>query len=167
MMARPPRWQDPEGLDTINTIVKKLIPNWANRLHAVQMELVSAILDGKSVLCCTATGNRKSAAFSVLTLVLLEYNKHLEAYVAALPTQKQPIGVVITPTKRLADNIVHLSVIFLVLLMSFGLGSQAFKTRCLCILILQRNSERHTESWDLFDRRNQRVSQMAGHLCGF
>jgi len=103
-MARQPHWQDPEGLDTINTIIKKLIPNWTNGLHAVQLELVSAILDGKSVLCCTATGNRKSAAFSVPTLVLLEYNKHPEAYVVGLPTWKQPIGVVITPTKGLAYN---------------------------------------------------------------
>lgn len=32
-MARLPRWQDPEGLDTINTIVKKLIPKWTNGLQ--------------------------------------------------------------------------------------------------------------------------------------
>ena len=107
----------------IKTIIKKLIPNWMNRLHVVQLELVAAILDGKSVLCCTVTGDRKSAAFLVSILVLLEYNKHPEVYVAGLPTRKQPIRVVITPTKGLADNIVCLSVIFLVLLMSFDLGS--------------------------------------------
>jgi len=50
MMARQPHWQDPEGLDAIKTIIKKLIPNWTNGLHAVQLELVAAILDGKSVL---------------------------------------------------------------------------------------------------------------------
>ena len=33
-----------------NTIVKKLIPNWTNALHVVQLELVSAILDGKDVI---------------------------------------------------------------------------------------------------------------------
>ncbi|KIJ92170.1 hypothetical protein K443DRAFT_108621, partial [Laccaria amethystina LaAM-08-1] len=106
-MARQPRWQDPEGLNTINTIVKKLVPNWTNGLHAVQLELVSAILDGKDSLCCTATGEGKSAAFSIPTLVLLEYNKHPNTYVAGLPTRKRPIGVVVTPTKGLADNIVH------------------------------------------------------------
>ena len=79
-----------------------------NGLHAVQ--LVSAVLNGKDVLCCTATGDGKSAAFSVPTLVLLEYNKHLEVYVAGLPTQNRPIRVVITPAKGLADNIVHLFV---------------------------------------------------------
>ena len=61
---------------------QELIPTWTNGLHAVQLELVSAILDGKDVLCCTATGNGKSAAFSVPTLVLSEYNQHPEVYVA-------------------------------------------------------------------------------------
>ena len=109
-MPQVPRWQDPAGLETINIIVKKLIPKWTNGLHEVQLNLVSAILDGKDVLCCTATGNGKSAAFSVPTLVLLEYNKHPEAYVPGLPTRKRPIGVVVTPTKGLADNIVRLFV---------------------------------------------------------
>src|SRR5271168_4937888 len=77
-MHQAPRWQDPAGLETINIIVKKLIPKWTNGLHEVQLALVSAILDGKDVLCCTATGDGKSAAFSVPTLVLLEYNKHPE-----------------------------------------------------------------------------------------
>ena len=63
MMARQPHWQDPEGLDVIKTIIKKLILNWMNGLHAVQLELVAAILDRKSVLCCTATGDEKSAVF--------------------------------------------------------------------------------------------------------
>jgi superfamily II DNA/RNA helicase len=105
-MARGPYWRDPIGLTTINTIVKKLIPNWTNGLHAVQLELVSAILDGQDVLCCTATGDGKSAAFSVPSLVLLEYNKHPEVYPAGLSTRTRPVGVVITPTKGLADNIV-------------------------------------------------------------
>ena len=111
-MARQPRWQNPEGLDTIITIVKKLIPNWTNGLHAVQLELVSVILDGNDLLCCTATGDGKSAAFSIPTLVLLKYNKHPDAYVAGLPTGQRPTRVVVTPTKGLADNIVCLFEIF-------------------------------------------------------
>ncbi|PPQ90217.1 hypothetical protein CVT25_001661 [Psilocybe cyanescens] len=107
-------WQDPVGLETINMIVKKLIPTWTNGLHAVQLELVLPILDGIDVLCCTETGDGKSAAFSIPMLVLREYNEHPEAYEAGLPTRARPIGVVITPTKGLADNIVcllHVSVI--------------------------------------------------------
>ena len=156
-MARLPRWQDPEGLNTINTIVKKLIPKWTNGLHAVQLNLVSAILDGKHVLLCTATGDGKSAAFSIPTLVLLEYNKHPESYVAGLPTRKQPIGVVVTPTKGLADNIVYYLLFFIVLLTSVGLGSRTVETRRLHILVLQRNSERRTDGRDPFGKRNQGV----------
>ncbi|PPQ82694.1 hypothetical protein CVT25_009424 [Psilocybe cyanescens] len=103
-MAPGHRWQDPVGLETINMIVRKLIPTWTNGLHAVQLELVLSILDGIDVLCCTATGDGKSAAFSIPIL----YNEHPEAYGAGLPTRARPIGVVITPTKALADNIVCL-----------------------------------------------------------
>ena len=90
----------------INTIVEKLVPIWMNGLHVVQLELVSAILEGKDLLCCTATGDGKSAAFSIPTLVLLEFNKHPDMYLAVLPTQRRPIRVVVTPTKGLVDNIV-------------------------------------------------------------
>jgi len=95
-------------------IVKKVMPTWTNGLHAVQLELFSAIFDRKDVLCYTATGDVNSAAFLIPILGLLEYNKHLEAYVAGLPNRKRPIGVVVTLTKGLADNIVHLFSIFLV-----------------------------------------------------
>jgi len=98
-----------------------------NRLHVVQLELISAILDGKDVLCCTATGGGKLAAFSVPSLVLLEYNKHLEAYVAGLPIQKRPIGVVVTQPRDWHIIQYTYLPLFVVLLMNFGLGSQAFK----------------------------------------
>ena len=85
-MATGARWQDPIGLEMIQTIVKKLIPTWMDGLHPVQLELVSAILDGQDILCCTATGDVKSAAFAVPALVLLEYNAHPDAYPTGLPT---------------------------------------------------------------------------------
>ena len=53
-------WQDPIGLETICTIVKTLTPTWNDGLHPVQLELVSTILDGQDILCCTATGDGKS-----------------------------------------------------------------------------------------------------------
>ena len=126
-MAQGPRWQDPVGLETINTIVKKLIPTWMNGLHEVQLELVSAMLDREDVLCCTATGDGKSAAFSVPSIVLLEYNKHPEAYVAGLPSRKRPIRVVITPTKGLVDNIVRLIENFQCFTHEFGARFTSFQ----------------------------------------
>ncbi|KAJ6472672.1 hypothetical protein C8R47DRAFT_1145829 [Mycena vitilis] len=67
-------------------------------------DMNSAMLDGVDVLCCTATGDGKSAAFSVPILVLNEYNANPALYPAGLPTRKQPVGLVITPTKGLAGS---------------------------------------------------------------
>ena len=79
--------------------MKKVIPTWTDGLHPVQLELVSAVLDSRNILCCTATGDGKSAAFTIPGLVL-KYNAHLDAYPAGLPTRKRPISVVITPTLK-------------------------------------------------------------------
>jgi len=137
-MAPQVRWRDPIGRETINTIVKLLIPTWTNGLHLVQLELVSTILDGQDILCCTATGDGKSAAFSIPCVVLLEYTRHPEKYPAGLPTRKRPIGVVITPTKGLANNTVCFFPFFNSLAHAF-LGFRTFKTQCLRFLILPRN----------------------------
>jgi len=66
--------------------VKMIIPTWRDGLHLVQLELVSSILYGQDILCCTATGDGKSAAFAIPHLILTEYNAHLDAYPAGLPT---------------------------------------------------------------------------------
>ncbi|KAF8161031.1 hypothetical protein B0H34DRAFT_652269, partial [Crassisporium funariophilum] len=98
--------QDLVGLETIKAIVNKVIPAWTNGLHTFQLNLVSGILDGKHMLCCTATGDRKSVAFTIPCLVLFEYNNNPAAYSHGLPTQAKTIRIVITPTKGLANNIV-------------------------------------------------------------
>ncbi|KAJ6516509.1 hypothetical protein C8R45DRAFT_1067724 [Mycena sanguinolenta] len=64
------------------------------------------MLDGEVVRCCTATGDGKSAAFAVPILVLNEYNAHKDLYPAGFPTRSNPVGMVGTPTKDLASNIV-------------------------------------------------------------
>ena len=85
-MAAGARWQDPISLETIQIIVKKVIPtSWMDSLHPVKLELVSAVLDGQNILCCTATGDGKSAAFTIPGLVL-KYNAHPDGYPAGLPT---------------------------------------------------------------------------------
>ncbi|KAJ7210266.1 P-loop containing nucleoside triphosphate hydrolase protein, partial [Mycena haematopus] len=94
------------GRQTINRIVKKVIPAWTDGLRPVQMDLVAPILDGDDVLCCTATGDGKSAAFSVPILVLQEYNANPDLYPRGLRTRVESAGMVITPTKGLANNVV-------------------------------------------------------------
>ena len=57
-MALRAHWQDPIGLETINTIVKTLIPTWTNGLHPVQLELVSTTLDGQYYSSTYSAANR-------------------------------------------------------------------------------------------------------------
>ncbi|KAJ6606970.1 hypothetical protein B0H10DRAFT_2308655 [Mycena sp. CBHHK59/15] len=101
-MVRPLCWQSRVGRETLQKIVEQVIPAWKDGLRPVQEDFCSAILDGDDVLCCTATGDGKSAAFSVPILVLNEYNKNPGLYAAGLPTRLNPIGIVVTPTKGLA-----------------------------------------------------------------
>lgn len=153
-MATGPRWQDPIGLETISSIVRTIIPTWRDGLHPVQLELVSAILGGVDILCCTATGDGKSAAFAVPGLVLVDYNAHPDAYPAGFPTRKRPIGVVITPTKGLASNIVLFPPRFTFRAHSF-LGFRTVKIERFRFLILPRNSERSTKGWNSIGRSNK------------
>ncbi|KAJ7870151.1 hypothetical protein B0H14DRAFT_2345764, partial [Mycena olivaceomarginata] len=55
--------------------------------------------------CCIATGGGKSALFGVLIIVLKEVARHPNLY-PDLPVRLLPVGLVITPTKGLAANIV-------------------------------------------------------------
>ncbi|KAJ7125422.1 P-loop containing nucleoside triphosphate hydrolase protein, partial [Mycena epipterygia] len=64
------------------------------------------VLDGEDVLCCMATGGGKSAMFAVPIIVLREMARNPELY-PDLPVRALPIGIVITPTKGLAANIVR------------------------------------------------------------
>lgn len=101
------QWTDDLGRETIQKIVKTCSP-YANGLYSYQLELVSLILDGNDALFISATGDGKSCAFSVPILVLNEYNRHPDLYPSGLKTVNFPFGIVITPTKGLANNIVSL-----------------------------------------------------------
>ena len=105
-MAPRYRWRDPKGRRTILKIVKKEIPEWKDGLHTAQLELIIHILDGEDVLCCMATGAGKSALFSVPIIILREMVLNPQLY-PALPVRALPMGIVVTPTKGLAANIVR------------------------------------------------------------
>ena len=104
-------------------------------------------------VCCTATGAGKAAAFAIPGLVLNEYNAHPDAYPAGFPTQKRPIGVVITPTKGLANNTVHFLphfYLFYSQLSRFWNYQNLMSLRG--FIVLPRNPERSTKGWDPFGR---------------
>ncbi|KAK7006543.1 P-loop containing nucleoside triphosphate hydrolase protein [Favolaschia claudopus] len=100
------RWTDAQGRQTVQTIVKKLIPQWSNGLYSYQEDVILRVLDGQDVLCCLNTGGGKSAMFSVPLIVLREMTRNPHLY-PRLRTRARPVGIVITPTKGLAANIVH------------------------------------------------------------
>ncbi|KAJ7308762.1 P-loop containing nucleoside triphosphate hydrolase protein [Mycena albidolilacea] len=104
-MAPRFRWRDPEGVRTITQIVKNMIPQWKDGLYPWQLKLVVRILDGGDIFCCIATGGGKSALFGVPIIVLKEVARHPDLY-PDLPVRLLPVGLVITPTKGLAANIV-------------------------------------------------------------
>ncbi|KZP07773.1 hypothetical protein FIBSPDRAFT_838915 [Athelia psychrophila] len=99
------RWQDPAGQRTIDCIIKKRVPQWNTGLRDWQLPLVAKILDGEDVLCCTATGDGKSALFAAPIIVLREMSKNAHEY-ENLPCRVLPVGLVVTPTKGLSANIV-------------------------------------------------------------
>ncbi|THU94262.1 hypothetical protein K435DRAFT_602118, partial [Dendrothele bispora CBS 962.96] len=56
----------------------------------------------------TATGDGKSALFAVPILVHTEISRNPDLYPTfSVNIRKKPVGIVITPTKGLANNIVH------------------------------------------------------------
>ncbi|THU93169.1 hypothetical protein K435DRAFT_592563, partial [Dendrothele bispora CBS 962.96] len=58
-------------------------------------------------LCITATGDGKSALFAIPIVILREYNTNYHLYPQGLPTRAHPFGIVITPTKGLANTFVY------------------------------------------------------------
>ncbi|KAJ6524201.1 P-loop containing nucleoside triphosphate hydrolase protein [Mycena capillaripes] len=105
-MAPRFRWRDPQGQRTITKIVKQEIPEWKDGLYPSQQKLIVRVLDGEDILCCMATGGGKSAIFAVPIIILREMARNPRSY-PDLPVRQLPLGIVVTPTKGLAANIVY------------------------------------------------------------
>ncbi|KAF8054933.1 hypothetical protein FPV67DRAFT_1437677, partial [Lyophyllum atratum] len=108
--------QSQTGHNTIQCIVKLIISDWAEGLRDWQLDLMSRILDGQGMFVSTATGDRKSAIFAIPLVVLLELQRQ-PLYYPNLLHRALPTGIVVTPTKGLAMDIV-----------SFGLNQWLSKT---------------------------------------
>ena len=107
-MAAPVLWKDTDGHALLNQLVKKLVPQWTNGLREQQDDVVAYILYGEDTLYCTATGGGKSATFIVPILVHRELhrNRHLYPTIPQTRVREKPVGIVVTPTKGLANNLV-------------------------------------------------------------
>ncbi|KAJ7627262.1 hypothetical protein FB45DRAFT_749306 [Roridomyces roridus] len=100
-----PSWNSNEGIAALTSVVSARIPSWTTGLREWQIEPILRILDSEDVLLCTATGAGKSALFIVPILCHLEVAAHPELYPKS-PVRKHPLGMVVTPTKGLARNLV-------------------------------------------------------------
>jgi superfamily II DNA/RNA helicase len=103
------KFQSDEGREVLQLIVKKLVHQWPNGLLDFQLNTIPIILDNEDLFAITATGDGKSALFAVPILVHLEISKSPDLYPKfKIPIRKKPVGIVVTPTKGLANNIVCL-----------------------------------------------------------
>ncbi|KAF7966313.1 hypothetical protein HWV62_30133 [Athelia sp. TMB] len=71
------RRQDYIGLETITVIISKKVPQWSTGLFDWQLPLIAKILDGESLLCCTATSDSKSALFGATAIIPVEISQYL------------------------------------------------------------------------------------------
>ncbi|ESK86668.1 hypothetical protein Moror_9684 [Moniliophthora roreri MCA 2997] len=113
-------FQLPEGLKTLDTIVKKFIPQWNNGLKPFQCQSISKILDLDNLLCITATGDGKSALFAVSVPIHKEISQNRASFPKfGVNIKSKPVGLIITLIKSLVNNIVKE-------LMSFGVQAFAY-----------------------------------------
>ncbi|KAL0565337.1 hypothetical protein V5O48_016686 [Marasmius crinis-equi] len=101
-------FRSPTGSSTVDIIVQKLVKHWPNGLKAFQKDSILKILDRQQVLCITATGDGKSALFAIPILVHSEIGKSPSEYPQFhVSVREKAVGLVVTPTKGLANNIVR------------------------------------------------------------
>lgn len=50
-------WQTPDGLNVIDSIVKKRVGQWEHGLRETQRDIVSIMMDEEDILWITATGD--------------------------------------------------------------------------------------------------------------
>ncbi|THU75811.1 hypothetical protein K435DRAFT_974681 [Dendrothele bispora CBS 962.96] len=98
-------WQSLEGQALLNKIVRKRIPEWTSGLKHAQAEVVGKVLDGEKILWVSATGEGKSAAFQIPVIIHEEIGRNAELC-PGFKAKEKPVGIVVTPTKGLAANIV-------------------------------------------------------------
>ncbi|KAF8192288.1 P-loop containing nucleoside triphosphate hydrolase protein [Mycena galopus ATCC 62051] len=100
-------WRSPEGEAALKAIVTAKIPIWKDGLREQQVQPILHILDGRDVILCTATGDGKSALFTVPIICHMAVNEAPTEFPKFRGIRARPVGVVITPTKGLARNIVE------------------------------------------------------------
>ncbi|THU75179.1 hypothetical protein K435DRAFT_881435 [Dendrothele bispora CBS 962.96] len=105
-MSFPPRWTDSLGANTLNQAVSRCVPKWTNGLHDYQVEPLQLVLNQEDLIFISGTGCGKAALFIIPLVVHREILAHPELY-PVFPVKKNVVVIVVTPTKGLANSIIH------------------------------------------------------------
>ncbi|KAK1235737.1 hypothetical protein PQX77_001025 [Marasmius sp. AFHP31] len=100
------KWTDSDGLQIIQDVVTRCIPQWPNGLFEYQLKTISKILEGESVILFAGTGGGKAALFTIPLVIHREVQAHPGLY-PYIPSRKNPAAIVVTPTKGLSNSICH------------------------------------------------------------
>ncbi|KAE9396145.1 hypothetical protein BT96DRAFT_941880 [Gymnopus androsaceus JB14] len=95
------------GTNIINSIVKSHVPSWSEGLRPFQLTCIPKILDCEDLFAIEKTGGGKSALFGIPILVHHEISGNPTLYPKfSVRIRERAVGIVITPTKGLANDIV-------------------------------------------------------------
>ncbi|KAF9061136.1 hypothetical protein BDP27DRAFT_1235731 [Rhodocollybia butyracea] len=132
-----------KGINTSKSIVTKLIPKWKDGLHKIQLTCIPKILNLKDVFAIEATGGGKSALFGI-PVVYPTFD---------IPICSKPVGIVVTPTKGLASNIVSV-LMFLFCFFNLTCSNSGETTWHHWVCLHVRKSLCQATSWDRHCQRN-------------
>ncbi|KAE9385360.1 hypothetical protein BT96DRAFT_1091438 [Gymnopus androsaceus JB14] len=129
-----------EGVEIVNSIVKKHVSRWKDGLSDLQRICIPKILNLEDVFAINATDGGKSALFGIPVLVHLKISRNVALYpMFDVPICLDTIGVVVMPTKGLANNIVHVlnfhSLSRLIISLQGQATQRGFRTHCLCLYL--------------------------------
>jgi len=99
-------WSSLDGIHSLDTILRSLIPLWPNGPHSWQLEATAKILDQRKQLVVAACGEGKTALVYLHLLVIQELleKPHLPRYGLDLPCEWRPVVLMVTPLTDLGRS---------------------------------------------------------------
>src|SRR5882762_7763832 len=99
-------WSSPNGLQSLQIILRSLLPEWPNGPHDWQIEATARILDHRKQLVVAACGEGKTAVAYLHLLVIQELLRkpELPRYGLDLPDGYKPVVLMVTPLSDLGKS---------------------------------------------------------------
>ncbi|KAI0072323.1 P-loop containing nucleoside triphosphate hydrolase protein, partial [Panus rudis PR-1116 ss-1] len=90
-------WSSTEGIETLRSILKRLIPQWPNGPYDWQLTVTANVLDGRDQLLVTACGDGKTAAAYLHLLVRQELYRDPKLPRYGAKVVQNPVGIMVGP----------------------------------------------------------------------